>query len=168
MAHSPPESVELSQAVNHGWEYSGRFRVTLMSRLPDNLLAENPEVEYSLRFMKADRLPGAAELVVTTKVRLVCQRSLQEFDWPVRVDRTIGFVNHLDQEISLDRDMVPAWCEDDRVNAMKLIEDELMLALPEYPTKPGTELNATDDLPHDAAEEKSHPFAVLKDLIKEP
>ena len=99
-------------------------------------------------------------------VRLVCQRCLDEFDWCIgtRIDAAIVGEEH---EEAHGQDVVVG--TDDRVMLETVIEDELLLALPNAPVHPYGSCDAPPI--HDTGEqwpaERSNPFSALEVLREE-
>ena len=106
----------------------------------DEVLLEviRPRVEEGLKFLvvltKADKL-GHGEAQAT--LRLICQRCLEPMDQALAVDRPFRFVSSeqvaLDEDDQSEEDLLVA---SQAFDAMALIEDELILALPLVPRHP--------------------------------
>jgi uncharacterized protein len=81
-----------------------------------------------------------ADLRVEAALPLTCQRTLERFELPIRVEQRIGLIRSERDEASLPPGYEPVLLpEDARLNPAELIEDELILAVPVVPVKPGTE-----------------------------
>ena len=98
---------------------------------------------------------------------LTCQRTLEVFGLPVHVDAKLGLITREADEAALPSDYEPLLTTDGQINPAEVIEDELILALPVVPLKPGAEdassaWAGTDKMPDDDGEE--NPFAALKKM----
>jgi uncharacterized protein len=101
---------------------------------------------------------------ITARMELVCQRCLQEYSWSV------------DEPVRLNAGAVPGQVEgsesidldDDMLNIEQLVEDELILRIPQPPVHPRTEdcdptmLQRTKEYAGEISEKRENPFAVLK------
>lgn len=116
---------------------------------------------------------GVAWLDVSASgmVRVVCQRCLEPFDWPVRVSNALEVLENaqqLDQRDALEASGEGPDTEylvaDSRLAVLPLVEDELILALPLAPCHdrcPGIGNPAENHEPL-----VDSPFAVLRQLGK--
>ena len=101
---------------------------------------------------------------------MICQRSLDTFKFPLVSDNTIGFISEMEDEAKLVADVSPSWVVDMLVDPKALLEDEILLMIPDIPLKPGAKLDSQYLTDHDeepVAEETQNPFAALKDLKKD-
>jgi len=156
-------------------QLAGDLALSRCSRLTERLVDVAGELQYRLR--GACDAEGRAFLLlrVSGQIRLLCQRCLQPFDWPVAIDSRLLLVppGH-------------AWPEDDDVGGLEdasadaieavaemsladLVEDEVLLALPMVPRHEVC-LSLAGENAGDRAgavfggEEPSGPFAVLAGL----
>jgi len=96
---------------------------------------------------------------------LTCQRTLEAFGLPVHVDTCLGLIAQEADEAALPSRYEPLLTSDGQVRLAEVVEDELILALPVVPLKPGAPEAArawgdTDEA--DAA--RPSPFAVLQKI----
>ncbi len=82
--------------------------------------------------------------------------------FPVDIDSTIGFIDDLAYEDLLDIDMEASWVEEGMIIPLEIIEDELILAVPDAPFNENHEDEVIES--ELDADEKPNPFAVLKNL----
>lgn len=103
-------------------------------------------------------------------VVLNCQRCLKDFDYAIQADTTVLVVeDEAELDIDIDDPDTPERILASRqLNALELIEDELILSLPYVPRH-----TECPDLPEalqhqseEAEDEKPNPFAVLSQLKK--
>lgn len=153
----------------------GSWPLSTFKRLPQ-AQGQTGQADWSVRASLRRPAGGAAEpwlaLTVAAPVQLACQRCLQDFEVPLRIEANFRFVADETLASALDAD-----AEEDvlplpqRLDLHELIEDELLLALPLVPmheTCPQP-LVATDRLAGeptrlDAEPARAHPFAALQAL----
>ncbi|WP_395376483.1 YceD family protein [Marinicella sp. W31] len=167
MAQSLPESLDLLKAVTRGWCYSGRLNLSDFSRLPENIIKKDAELSFKIEFLPYETLAGQAFIEAETQVELICQRSLDSFTQRIRVKQKVGFIRNLDDEQRLGPDMNPSLVEDGLVQPKELIEDELLLAIPEFPVMPGVKIEqeyAENEAGEAEDADSDNPFSVLKEL----
>ena len=147
--------------------FRGTLPLASCKRLRDSLADGSGEVTYELEFGK-DEI-GVAHLHVRADATLplTCQRTLEVFGLPVHVDAKLGLISREADEAALPSDYEPLLTLDGQVSPAEVIEDELILALPVVPLKPGAEdasrvWNGTDETPDDDGQE--NPFAALKKM----
>ena len=103
----------------------------------------------------------------TTALPLTCQRSLEVFALPVSVDARLGFIVREEDEAGLPQDYEPLLIDPAGLRPADVIEDELILALPLVPVKPGT-IEIKGEWLQDGGgggEPKPNPFSVLKETF---
>jgi uncharacterized protein len=113
------------------------------------------------------------ELWVEAKLPLVCQRSLQPYLEPVKRHSVLAVVESFEEEDLLPEHYEPVMVEQGQVALLELVEDELLLAVPQVPRAPGV---PERDLSTEGAAEKGsvkpaeptrRPFAGLAGLLRE-
>lgn len=167
MSAEIPEVVDAWRWVAARRRIEGRAPLASLPRLRDGLLDPEGDVRFTIDFDRdALQLPRVA-LVAEAELPLQCQRSLQRFLLPVKVEQTLGLIRDEAEEAALPEGyeplLVPA---DGLLRPLDLVEDELILAMPVVPVSPGSE-PVGDDWPQDADEpRRDNPFAVLSALKK--
>lgn len=143
--------------------FSGRLPLASLRRLAASLAAAEGEVEYELDFGKDDFGVSGVRVRASAALPLTCQRSLELFAFPVEVDTRIGFIVREEDEAALPSGYEPLLLDQAGLRPADVIEDELILALPLVPVKPGTQEMQREWKGDEAdAEAKPNPFAVLK------
>lgn len=166
-----PERLDAERMVAARRGFRGSLPVASMKRLAQALANDRGMVEYDLEFgMEA---PGVRCLALhaLTRVALECQRSLDIFEHPLEVEVRLGLIGHERDEAGLPAGFEPLLLEDGMLHPMQVIEDELLLALPSFPVKPGVEAESkswdghgwTGTQPDDAGR-ADNPFAILREL----
>ncbi len=118
---------------------------------------------YRLLFTMEGRAP-VVHLALATTLRLRCQRCLEPFGWPVDTDVRLKWVGGPLEAERLDPGFEPLLLpEGGLVNPRDLIEDELLLAVPQVPRHPFGTCRAdwASSLEDDAPRPQENPFAVL-------
>jgi uncharacterized protein len=109
---------------------------------------------------------------VRADLPLVCQRSLETYLEHVERISTVAIITAVEDQEDLPEPYEPVLVEDRRLALASLVEEELLLAVPQVPRKPGA---AGPALPEDVSLEDSaargdepthRPFAGLAGLIK--
>jgi uncharacterized protein len=136
-----------------------------MSRLRASLAAADGVADYDLEFGK-DEL-GVAYLSVRVKadLPLTCQRTLEVYREPVKIDQRLGLIGDESEEAALPPGYEPLLIADGTVRPAEVIEDELILALPVVPLKPGAPLEWHAG-PDESDAEPEKPFASLAGFKK--
>jgi uncharacterized protein len=162
-----PESVDVWRMVQARRTFQGSVALASMPRLKGSLCSTEGAVTYDIEFGR-DEL-GVANVWVKADagLPLMCQRSLDPFVLPVHVDAKLGLIVSESEEAGLPPGYEPLLVDDDgKLHMADVIEDELILALPVVPLKPGVEPVerswAAEE--HDEEPPKENPFAILKQM----
>jgi len=165
-----PEKIALDKAVHGQRHYQGNVELKQLSRLTDMLAGAGGLVEFSIQFERAAGILGKAQVKVKADLPLICTISANEFMFPVDIDSTIGFIDDLAYEDLLDVDMEASWVKEGMINPLEIIEDELILAVPDAPFDESqghideTETADNEDLKQGKLSTKKNPFSVLENL----
>ena len=164
-----PEVVDAWRMVAGGRVFKGTVPLSAMKRLADSLADTQGECTYEVEFGKDDF--GIAFMAIRAEagLPLICQRTLERFALPVQVEQRMGLIRDEREESSLPEGYEPVLVpEDGHMRASELVEDELILAVPVVPVKPGTEAVEAHWPAPDAEpeEERPNPFAALSALKK--
>ncbi len=161
-----PASVDAARMAADRRIFEGTLPIEGMSRLRPSLADARGNARYVLEFGAGEL--GDRELHVRVKADLAleCQRTLETFIHPVEVDTRLGLIDNEHQEAGLPQGVEPLLLDDGSLRPAAVIEDELLLALPLVPVKPGSRLPEFDagESPAEEADEKHNPFAVLGKL----
>ena len=153
--------------------FEGVLPVAELPRLVEALADDRGEVAYRLDFEQGELGGLQLHVVLRAGLSLQCQRTLEPFVFPADVEARLGLLVDERDADALPGDCEPLLLEGGALSPRKVIEDELLLALPLVPVRPGSEIlqgewNAPADHPQDAepGEATTHPFADLRKLIK--
>jgi uncharacterized protein len=165
MSLALPERVDASRMVQARRSFHGKLLLASLTRLRGSLAADDGMAEYDLEFGRDEFGVDYLALRVDAELALTCQRTLEVFRQPVHLDQRLGLIRDESEEAALPPGYEPLLIADGEVNLADVIEDELILALPVVPLKPGEPLqwnDGPDDEPPE--EEPPNPFAVLAKL----
>lgn len=163
-----PEVLDAWRMVAARREFEGRVPLAAMSRLRGSLFDEGGEARFVLAFGTDPMQLPYAELRIEADLPLECQRSLQRFLLPVRLQQRLGLIRDEADEAAL-----PAGYEallvapDGLLRPADLVEDELILALPVVPVSPDAEAVERDFAPTAEEVAQASPFAALSGWKKE-
>lgn len=147
--------------------FEGRLPLSAMPRLLESLADDTGDCRYTLQFGRDALQLAFLELRLQAQLPLVCQRSLERFELPVRVVQRLGLVRDEAQEAGLPSGYETVLVgEDGALHPAQLIEDELILALPMVPIAPGSEPVGREWQAPENIEEAAapRPFAALAAL----
>ena len=148
---------------------TGRVPLSSFTRLAGLLADTDGECRYEIGFDRDVSGLATVDVVADAELPLVCQRSLERFLLPVSVRQRLGLLADEAEESGLPEDVEAALVgPDGSLQPLALVEDELILAVPAFPVKPGSaEVEAVwTDAEAEAEEEqpRTNPFAALAAL----
>ena len=156
-------------------QISGRLPVKHMGRLTEVVLENSEDVEVLLEFERSEEHVPVMKGTVKATLKLECQRCLQPMDLAVDNAFCIAFI-HAGRVLSqgdaedshISEHCDPYEVEDENLCLIDVIEDELLLLLPQVPMhqEPPCVIKTEfgDEVTENTAEEKENPFAVLASL----
>ncbi len=170
MSAALPEKVEALRAVATRREYQGRIALRQLPRLCEALANAEGQVEYRFEFGRDEFRIAYLDLELTGELPLVCQRTLEPFAWPLRLSQRMGLIQRESDEAGLPEGYEALLLMDGELALADVIQDEVLLALPLIPSKPGSDEHSEwiDDA--DAATETvtDNPFAALAGFKVKP
>lgn len=163
-----PVQIDPVRFAEAGREMAGRMALAEMPRLVEALAAAEGAVEVELRFGVDDsgirHMAGRLQATVT----LVCQRCLEPFDKELDVALRLGLVASEGEAERLPAGYDPLQVGDGRLFLRDVIEDELLLALPQIARHEPDACQPVEVVEEPAAEAdeapRENPFAVLARL----
>jgi uncharacterized protein len=167
MSVALPDVVDPWRMVSARRVFEGRVALASMPRLVDSLADAGGECDYQVEFGRDEFGFAFVELRAEAGLPLVCQRTLERFEQPVRIEQRLGLIRDEREEAALPPGYEPLLlAEDARLHPVELIEDELILAIPVVPVKPGTEAVEAhwEASAEDMQDERPNPFAALSAL----
>lgn len=169
MSAEIPEAVDAWRMVAARRGLEGRLPLSSMGRLCGSLVDTRGEVRFALEFDRDTllKLPYA-ELRIDAELPLECQRSLQRFLFPVHMVQRLGLIRDEAEEAALPEGYEPLLVPGDGLlQPAALVEDELILALPTVPVKPGSEAVEREFAADEEELRQASPFAALAGLKRE-
>jgi len=171
-----PRHLDIKAFAQAGAELLGETSLADWPRLLDEQFAENPEgrVRWQLQGRMVPVTGGAPQVAVSLQAEvtlaLQCQRCLTAVLEPMVTERDFLFVADEATAEALDEDSEADVLVISRdFDALSLVEDELILALPLVPrhdTCPQSLPDAAVDEGFEQASERPNPFAALAALKK--
>lgn len=164
-----PETLDLRMLAEQQVVMTGWIPNRIMRRLSESLADEAGETEAELGFafdpVRRPTVSGWAE----TELALVCQRCLEVYRQPLRVEFSLVLVQGEDEGELLADEVEPLLLESDRVRTVDLLEDELILALPivaAHADEKDCRMQAGEQgaMSEAAEQQKPNPFAALAAL----
>jgi uncharacterized protein len=159
-----------------GTETAVEFSIPLaeLPRVSHELTAHDGEARGRVRFSR-QLGQAVADLEVSAQPEVVCQRCMQPMRWPVEVKSRIALVSDYDAADRVPEGLEVFLVEADSVSVRDLVDEEVMLALPNVPRhEDGSEcsgrtmqLPGQDVEPDEALDTQvQKPFAQLGELLK--
>lgn len=151
--------------------FAGQLPIDRLKRLADLLESRSGEVDYEIDFGRDTLGVAYLALRAETSLTLLCQRTLEPFQMPVKLDTRLGLISDESEEPGLPPGYEPLLVDGQRVDPVAVIEDELLLVVPLVPVSPQSEWPeegldvGRQNLPPDVPED--NPFAVLRELKKD-
>lgn len=153
--------------VAQGRRFTGCLPLTVMSRLAPSLAATVGAVQFDLEFGRDSYGTAFVAVVIGGTLPLLCQRSLQVFDWPVLIDTRLGLIRTEPEEAALPPGYEPLLVGAEGVRLADVVEDELILALPLVPIQEGSVAAESMGWTSETVEpDQPNPFAVLSAIKK--
>jgi len=170
MNTSLPEIVDVWRMVAGRRIFQGKLPQSSLQRLTGSLADAEAFIVYYLEFGKDDFGVAYLNIQAETPLTLICQRSLESFVLPVRVETRLGLITHEQEETALPKGYEPLIIENGQLHLTDVIEDELILALPIVPIDPESEVidsawNSATSSHHPT--QNPNPFAALVQLKKD-
>lgn len=164
-ANNLPESVNAWRMVGAQRILSGSLPLAQLQRLGSLLAGDEGEVTYTLEFGRDEGGIAFVRVIAEASVPLLCQRSLEVYQQPLEVSQSLGLISREQDEAAMPGEYEPLLVESDTIQPRDLIEDELILALPTVPRRPGP---ARDwiEFSDDDGDGEPNPFQAL-DRLKE-
>ncbi|MGD0960134.1 MAG: YceD family protein [Methylomonas sp.] len=147
---------------------AGAIHIAGFERLSDIVIDDGGAVQIELLFAKEGK-----QAVVTGKItavlRIVCQSCLETMPWPLDIDFKLGVVASLPEAERLTIDCEPLLFNGEKLSLNALIEDEILLTLPDYPKHEYVCIKRSSSRTNDYDEQRNpvkteNPFAVLAKL----
>jgi uncharacterized protein len=173
MSQRIPDRLDPWRFADQGREVEGSIPLESMPRLSACLLDVAGEAGFSLRFERDAQRRATLKGTIRADLILECQRCLEAMKLPVSTGTAVAFVEGQDQAAQLPESLDPCLVEEGQVHFRDLIEDELLLALPQVAMHdlavcPAASPESADEKPAEQGEQQDkNPFAVLAELKRD-
>lgn len=164
-----PNKVDPARCAQNRLHYEGVYAASLMPRLAESTQGIHGDIDVSLNFGTDAQGLRVMQGKACIQVSLQCQRCNELFDTAVESEFTYTPLraNAEVPELPEDYDTVDV-DEAGEIDLVELVEDELILSLPQIPTHENEECSQGKyDLSYGTlpeAEERPNPFAALEAL----
>ncbi len=173
MSREYPDWVSPVRAAEGKRLFSGTIPLSRMKRLAELLVDASGEASFTARFRKDLEQRIIIDLEVKAALPLICQASLEVYDEMVSRYTELAVIDNEHEIEDLPEAYEPVQTENGRLAIAKLVEDELLLGLPQIPRKPGLEIvdfsTGGDTVVEETQEsgKTKNPFAALQDMFKQ-
>ena len=164
MSRHFPDLLDPQRFADLGKHFAGRVPLAAFSRLAPLLVDSAGEATFELGFQREGRR-AVIRGRVQAELQLECQRCRGSMAFVAVSDICLAVVEELDEMQRLPEHYDPLLLEAPTLKLVELLEDELLLSLPQVPMHaPGLCRAARGSEAADAVAEDENPFAVLAKL----
>ncbi len=173
MSREYPDWISPGRAAEGKRIFSGSIPIVRMKRLAALLVDAQGEASFTAAFRTDLDKRVIIDLQVEAALPLVCQASLEVYDEQVKRRSELVVIDDDSEQADLPDSLEPVLTENGRLAMASLVEDELILGLPQIPRKPGfekVEYSTGGPLPASESPQpggKKNPFAALQDMLKQ-
>lgn len=144
----------------------GSIQLGDLPRLNGLVIEPFGQITYKMSFFSDVVGRACVRIKFKGHARLQCQRSMEGFDFPLESDVQLGFIAKEEEESALMPDFDPVLVGLNPIEFLSLVEDELILMIPQVPVNPTLEDASSPGIWQAKAPEKANPFADLGSLLK--
>jgi len=172
MSREYPDWISPVRAAEGKRIFSGTIPFLRMKRLAALLVDAQGKASFVAAFRSDIDKRVVIDLQVEAALPLVCQASLEVYNEQLKRRSNLVVIDNDGEQTEVPDHYEPIQTEHGRLAIVNLVEDELLLGLPQIPRKPGsrtvnystTGATHKEQLPQQGA--RKNPFAVLKDMLK--
>lgn len=183
MSREFPDFIDPWRAAESRKRIGGTIPLARFKRLQPMLASDQGEATFDVQF-EVDAQRRATILVeVSAPLELTCQRSLQPYTEQVRQRSRLQVIGEPGEQELLSEDEEFVLVEEGQLSVADLVEDELLLAVPQVPRNPAVEaVEITTSTPKNeggednrqgsgnegapSAAQRQRPFESLAELLK--
>lgn len=168
MQNRLPEIIDPLHLADKRGELHGQIPIKRLTRLTEKLVNDEGVVSVDLYFGREGRLAKIDGNLKAT-LHLECQSCLQGVEFEIDHNVNLGIATTFEQVERLPEDVEPLLLEEETLSLSDLVEDELLLSLPDYP-KHSHDCIANEIIKkhtaafEEVATQKPNPFSVLAQL----
>jgi uncharacterized protein len=161
-SHQGPVRFDAFKLAASGETLSGNVDARQFQRVADRLADDQSDARVAWRVDGGNDSSGRPALTVYVDgwVPLVCQRCLEPFAWKVEQRTVLLLARNEGELVALDAEEPEVVLANEALDALTLVEDELLLSLPFSPRHPEGDCGP-EVVPTVAEPEKASPFARL-------
>ena len=172
MSKEYPDWFDPRKAAEGRRTFAGSMRLDRMSRLSPLLAEAMGEARFvaSIEFDSQGRVTIRIE--VEASLPLICQCSLEPYLEAVHRKSLLGVIEDISEEALMPDNYEPVIMQRGRLSMLELVEDELLLGLPQVPRNPEFDAGqlpaASSDMTHAESGDSNvqQPFAGLGEQLK--
>ena len=170
MTEAPlPKRIDAFKLVEVNQQLKGKIESNKLTRLVDSTRSLDDYIECEVEFGRDEERLRTLTGKCSAGVVMECQRCLGDVRFEISAEFRLGLVFNDDQAKALPKRLEPVELDEEgRLDLWDVIEDELLLNLPDFPMHPQDECQALKIEPQEdiAAEEteRPNPFDVLAQL----
>ncbi len=165
-----PERIFPLRMARAGQGLCGRIALSKMQRLASSHTTDRGDAQVNLRFERDEAGTPCVHGLVSATLEMTCQRCLGPVLRGVHADVRLGFVTSGEAQ-ELEERYDPVTVDEGPISLTRLVEDELILALPIMVVHEDSECTIEGDRiaePGLDSESRRSPFAVLSVLKQQP
>lgn len=172
MSRDFPDLIDPWKAAEGQRVFVGTMPLKRMKRLSPLLVTDGGEAGFEVCFYFDQQRNAVIKVAVKADLILLCQRSLGPYTETVQRTSLLGVVREIDGQDMMPANYEPIVHEAGKLALLELVEDELLLALPQIPRNPAVdEIELSTDgevrpLSDDNKEPLQRPFAGLAGLLE--
>lgn len=165
-----PDFIDPTALADRRRVLSGTIELKKFDRLSELLFEKQGDVRIELAFARKGRL-ATIHGTINGALVLACQGCLQGITMQVDADVNLGVISSLDMVEQLAAEYEPLLFDSERISLPELVEDEILLVLPDFPRHAHDclDLGEKHPAPSDKTNERGradNPFSVLANLKK--
>jgi uncharacterized protein len=169
MSREYPDWVNPWKAAEGNRIYRGTIALARMTRLVTLLEDDSGEVAFEASFARDELGFATISLEVKADLSLLCQASLERFVMHIERNNQLAAVDDIDEQELVPGHYDAVWIESKRLEFLELIQDELILEVPQVPRKSGVERVRFSTNPDESLErleeQRNGPFSQLQKMM---
>jgi len=169
-----PLEIDPFRMAEVGRLMAGKVEITTLKRLLPLLESTTGYIDIELEFNIDEGGVRYMHGKIATTLVLKCQRCMEAMDLPLQNEFSLAFVHSESEAELLPEQYEPQIVESTPVHLMDMLEDEILLSLPQIPMHDEAEcsiqsFNDENELVEQQSEkeDKPNPFAVLEKLKRD-
>jgi len=170
MSKQYPDWLDPKKAAEGRRTFAGTIPLERMPRLSPLLAGTNGEVSFTATFAFDNQARVTIQIEVDARLPLICQRSLEIYMEHISRRSLLGVVEDLAEEALMPENYEPVLVQQGKLALAELVEDELLLGLPQVPKNPEIDEVAfstgSGEMPSQKETQLRQPFANLAEQLK--